>query len=190
MQINTAVNADNVFEALAQIKRGPKRGIMTKAMRAALKPLPGIVKAAVPRELGLLRKFISQKVKFYVARTTAIGLVGPAVRPAVVMRRPSSWSTQPQRQNPVKYAHLVERGTRPHDIRTKRGGTIMHPGAKAHPFMGPAAESTGPRIVASYRDFLVAEYQKAWDKAAAKGKTILQVAGTKYSRAARGYVKE
>ena len=190
MQVQTTLNADSVFAALGEIKRGPRRGIMTKAMRLAVKPLPAIVKSGIPREMGLLARYISHKVKFYVRRTTAVGLVGPRADKPVVQRRASSWSPEPQRQNPAKYAHLVERGTKPHVIRRKNGGTINHPGAKAQPFLEPAARSNGPSMVSSYKKYLVEEYQKAWDKAVAKGKTIIQTKGTTYSRAARGYVKD
>ena len=49
------------------------------------------------------------------------------------------------------YAHFVEYGTQPHDIRSKNGGAMRvgkafrvvmrHPGAKAKPFMRPALDS-------------------------------------------------
>lgn len=53
------------------------------------------------------------------------------------------------------YAHFVEFGTRPHSIAkggaTKRGARVFHrphPGAKAHPFLFPAAEAAKNPFIA------------------------------------------
>ena len=35
------------------------------------------------------------------------------------------------------HTHLVEFGTAPHQIKTKNGGVIMHPGARPKPFIMP-----------------------------------------------------
>jgi HK97 gp10 family phage protein len=56
----------------------------------------------------------------------------------------------------VRYAHLVEFGTEPHEIRAKRakalgkngqfGTKVEHPGASAHPFFYPAYRALKKRV--------------------------------------------
>ena len=45
--------------------------------------------------------------------------------------------------NPAKTGHLVEQGTQKHNVRLFGRIRIEHPGAKAHPYLGPAIESKG-----------------------------------------------
>lgn len=177
-----------LFAALAEIKRGAARGILTKAMRIAVKPVPTAMKAKVPQDTGLLRRFITQRVKFYPRQVTALGMVGPRSGGQVV-RRVSSWSNSPVMQRPGKYAHLVEKGTKPHSI-TIGNRTIKHPGTKAQPFLESTGSQQAPGVSRRFYDAAIQEYYRAWDKAISKGKSLIQKAGTRYSRAARGYVPE
>lgn len=84
---------------------------------------------------------------------------------------------------PVKYAHLVEYGARPHAIRLKRplvlgktvlpaGFVIHHPGARAKPFMRPAFDSEKSNVVARFRDKVVRGIDKEVRRLARRGISI------------------
>lgn len=61
-------------------------------------------------------------------------------------------------------AHLVEFGTQPHNITAKFGGmlsflnilrkTVMHPGARPHPFMRPALDSQARNAVNATAEYM------------------------------------
>lgn len=190
MNFSVTTNDGGIMQALDGIKRGPRRQIMAKAMRIAVKPLPSMVKAATPRETGALRKYISSKVTALKTKAIAYGIVGARTGSKEQKVRKSSWSTKPQDINPVRYAHLVNKGTKPHSISVKGGKSFQHPGAKAQPFIPQVAAAQKASTVSRFVTALKSEYDKAWTKALGKGKTIRQTAGTQYSRAARGYIPE
>lgn len=135
------------------------RRVGFKVLRKALMAWGGFVKKRAqelaPDETGLLKK--SLKVEAVIPDASfnvkhhgkpAYVMVGPS-RKVVgytvggklttqrrAMKIAAAFGTY-QRRRPSRYAHLVERGTKPHDI--KVGGRIIrHPGSKAHPFIGPA----------------------------------------------------
>lgn len=97
-------------------------------------------------ELGLLSKSLGKKVKVY-SSGVAVAIVGPRSsfrKPAVRSR--GKWAPAPVRPSgyadPVKYAHLVERGT----YRTR-----------AHPFIRPAIEGTTAEVLAASESVLKRE---------------------------------
>jgi HK97 gp10 family phage protein len=112
-------------------KKGVRRAV-TKTSRSISK----IAKSNAPRETGLLKKSIGQKVKTYPSGNV-VGIIGPrygfrrAVKVKISKRGKRSLRLGKKGEegkryrNPVNYAHLVELGT-------KR--------SRAKPFLKPARE--------------------------------------------------
>lgn len=196
MDVHISTDDGGILQALNDIKQGPRRQILQKAMRFAIKPLPAKVKAQVPRETGTLRKAIGTKVTAPKIKPTVAGIVGARRMPNMA-RRVSSWGVNPTKVSPTRYAHLVDKGTKAHSLTSdkyrvfgvNRGSrTIAHPGAQAKPFLATVAASSSGGTVKRFVENLKAQYDQAWNKAIANGKSIIKAAGSKYSRAARGYV--
>ena len=137
---------DALLQTFKDLSGGKSDTKLVSAMRYALVPLQKQMKANAPRlrtnknkdgRTGLLRKAIAVKARKYGRgkNKKIVGLVGPKF--SDVGTRPNGKKKLP----PHKYAHLVERGAKPHRI-----GTYMHPGATAKPFMKPALEAVGEQI--------------------------------------------
>jgi HK97 gp10 family phage protein len=94
-----------LMKKLAKLKAGAQRRVVRKAVTAMLSPVVKAAKAAAPKETGLLRKSIGKKTVTYARKNTVVGIVGP--RSSVVGTGPDGG-----KRWPVKYAHLVEYGTR------------------------------------------------------------------------------
>lgn len=61
----------------------------------------------------------------------------------------SAWGRVGVDYTKVRHGHLVEFGTKPHKI-----GKMQHPGARAHPFMRPAFDKTGSKVLDDILDYL------------------------------------
>lgn len=78
---------------------------------------------------------------------------------------------------PKNYAHLVEFGTKPHEIRAKRGKflglpvgarkVVMHPGARPKPFLRPALAAKRFVAIEAIKNKMLAEAIKELAKIAA-----------------------
>lgn len=124
--------------------------VVRGAVTFAIKPLLKSMKAKVPVVFGQLKRSLKIKQKNYKRQGIVFALVGPdaAVKDPVTGARP------------VKYAHLVEFGTAPHEVNAKRGKVltllvgpvtkIEHPGARAKPFMRPALAENKNKILSNY----------------------------------------
>jgi hypothetical protein len=104
-----------------------KRVLRSAAGKAATATAKGIRREAKPASPTIAR-FIGTKVKLY-KQGTVFAIAGP--------RRDSPKS--PTGHNPAYTAHLVDRGTKPHSMKAWGRVRIVHPGAKAQPFMQPGA---------------------------------------------------
>lgn len=150
-----------VIDAFRELTGDKANAKMVAAMRFALKPLRESVKAHAPikrkgETRGLLKKSIGVKVKMVGrrGRKQVIGMVGPKMATKLVIG-------QGREIKPYKYAHFVERGTKPHSLKARnpkgfagateaRGG--QHPGSAAKPFLEPALKATGNQIFARFAE--------------------------------------
>jgi len=154
---NDIVQLEGSFEPLIKgltdkTQRGILRGSLRKTARAV------IVKAA----RGNLRRANGQRfakdvtVKTKVTNTQAFAVVGA------------------KRGTPLsKVGHLIEKGTRPHEIGVKRakamvtrdgifiGRRASHPGTQAKPWMNPALKENKTRAVADFGRNLTTEIESA-----------------------------
>lgn len=178
---------DEIVQTFRNMTGDKADGKLVQAMRYALKPLQEKVKSLAPKKRkgdknhlkatsGLLKRSISFKSKKYGRgqKKKVVGLVGPKLR--------IFSDSKGNKIRPYYYAHLVERGTASHTVKSmskKRQKEIgdklqqnqlrswTHPGAKAKAFMAPALKAVGPEI---------------FERFTAKVKEILQTIGTKKTR--------
>lgn len=146
------------------------RTVVAKASNRAMKPVEKAAEAAVPKEFGILKKSISRKQKRYRRANTTVTLVGPKKGMKQIVSRKRVFGKRTvefkEPRDPVFYAHLVEKGTRPHSLgkesklflRAGGGKTpgkqhgAMHPGAKAQPFLKQALVQHEAQVVQIFAD--------------------------------------
>lgn len=151
--------------------------------RAALKELGDkterrIVRTAIRKAGNLVAADARKRVKASARRGSRIGKA-ISVHVSVTNTRESAKVGIKQRAG-ARHAHLLERGTAPHDIRPRaRGGKqvmawkgraiygkkVRHPGARARPFLRPALEQNHAAIA----DIFAAELARQVEKARAAG---------------------
>lgn len=109
---------------------------------AASKAIRDQIRSYAPRASGSLKDSINYKIVKYPSRkrkngVVFVGVVGPDKRWRLALR--SSWVNERWvRVRPVWYAHLMEKGVRPHYVLRKQGQFVVavpHPGVKATRFM-------------------------------------------------------
>lgn len=143
IEIHGAAELQRALEALpAKIERNVLRG----ALRAGAVEILREAKALTPAASGDLRASVrlSSRVK------------GGDVTVSVIAGG--------RKKGDPFYAHFVEYGTKPHDIRPKNrhflglGGAfrkeVRHPGAQARPFMRPAFEARNASAVQRIADYI------------------------------------
>jgi len=133
---------------LEGLKKSVRNTILRQAMRKATAIVVKAAKSKVPTRTGLLKKSIGAKVKMYKSGEV-VGIVGPrsGFKKKVVLlgRRGAILGTKKAgkllaaggkeaMQNPTRYAHLVEDGSR-------------H--ASPHPFLRPALASSKSAVKAA-----------------------------------------
>lgn len=160
--------AERLLNNINSIKGSKMRSIARTAITKACRPIVRAAKRNAPRDSGLLRRSIIQVVRTY--QDTVFGVVGPAAGVKETVPR-TMWAVEGDGPRfsartgrplasrlirkvrmvmaiPALYAHLVEKGTRPHAIgqrsalRQGRQGGATHPGTKGTFFMKRAWEST------------------------------------------------
>ncbi len=130
-----------------QLRRSAQIRAARDAVKAGLSPVNKAAKqnAKKVQDTGLLWKSIGARVlprKKTTNKNLVVGFVGP--RPG------KEGMVNGKKRNPVRYAHLVEFGTKPHKIKPQSGrtlrlgrnlfvrGSVNHPGVTAQPFLRPA----------------------------------------------------
>ena len=146
------------LKALA--KDSQKRAVTLKGVRAAAKVVQSAVKARAPKRdrSGALKQSIGQKsAKGKKGKTLAYAVIG--ARKKVAKMVPVGRSGRKVKAVPSKYAHLVEKGTKPHG---------NHPGSAPKPFLRPGFESVKKQAGEAALRVMADEIQKSLAKAAAK----------------------
>lgn len=155
-------------QIVGKIARRAARRAVTEAGRAVLEE----AKSRVPTDTGSLKKSLGIRVVALRNGGGYIAIIGPrydskkAIAKSGGKRKFGKWRRRKGYRklrfyNPVKYAHLVEYGTRPHrtfkgsrsksasQARHEKAGLFehfsKHPGAVAKPFMRPAWDAVQPQ---------------------------------------------
>lgn len=152
---------EDVLKRLGTVRKAVQGRIVRKALEKATKPILSAAKAKAPKgATGLLRKSLGRKAKTYRRSGTSMIILGPRTGFAKQGKKGKKITALGKKfraagVNPSKYAHLVEKGTKPHSLgkgsqlRTRRTLTALligrsiqhgagHPGTKAQPFLAPA----------------------------------------------------
>lgn len=170
----TSVVVTGHEQLIAKVNSLPP-AVMRRVARAGMSKACSLVskemKRLAPRDSGLLRRSIGSKTKTYSRgknRGTTVGIVGPRVgfRQAVPRtmwlvkgdKRRLLRRTKTVEADPVKYAHLVDLGTKPHAITFKHGGksiTVKHPGSKAQSFIARTRANTNAAVEKTLKDAML-----------------------------------
>lgn len=136
MADQTIVGGRELDAMLQSLPVKVERNILRAALRAGAAVFREEAKAKAPVDSGALRRSIKVSTNSKKGRVTAKLKVGGKLAP---------------------HAHLVEYGTKPHQIKAKKGGgltvgggvvfSVDHPGAKPHPFMRPAFDAKPPAAI-------------------------------------------
>ena len=110
------------------------RRINRRASSQAITPVLKSAKAKVPKRKGLLKKSLGRKQKSYPRNDVVYSMVGPR-----------KGFKDEEGNNPVNYAHLVEKGTKY---------------AKAQPFLRPAMEENRAKVTSIYKNAMAAGINK------------------------------
>lgn len=152
---------------VAKLKRGVRNKLIRKAMSKSTQPLAKAAKSRAPKRFGLLQKSLGRKMKTYSKSGTVVAIVGP--RSGFQRPVPGRGKNGKRRvANPLYYAHLVEKGTRPHSLgkgsrlrgKKARQSGAMHPGARPRPFLGPAWRAGRAKVESTFRNELWAGIQQ------------------------------
>lgn len=163
-------------DIVGKVARRAARKSLEEASKVVLEAAQANLVANESVETKSLFKSLGRRVVALKSGGGYVAIIGPRYdtrkKIAAGQRRFGKWkrrkgSRKPRFMNPVKYARLVEFGTRPH--RTFKGSTSrgtkgeqqakfeagglfehfsMHPGAKPKPFMRPAYDSTRRQVMA------------------------------------------
>lgn len=155
-----------LLKALQEIDKKVAKRALTKAVREAAKPILKAAKANVAVDTKTLKKSLGVKVKVYKGGSGVVGLVGirKDKKGKPIKHKRKVGTTKAGKdiyQDPTKYGHLVEFGTRRHTV--AKGDRLarkdrkqsemqtgkMHPGAKAKPFLRPALDNNQGQVKAT-----------------------------------------
>lgn len=126
----------DLAKALAELPVKLEAQVMQSALRGGAKLIAERARVLVPVESGDLRRSIKVRAR----KNKRTGYVNVYV------------AAGGRRKGDPFYAHMVEFGTKAHEIRPKGGGSLLlaglmrsivqHPGARPKPFLRPAFDAT------------------------------------------------
>lgn len=152
---------------------GPKTAarVSGMALRKAALPIVAMAKANVQSTSPTVAASIGLKARSKYKGAFRMVRIGPLVDTAfsTVKRRVNPFTGEERNQihNPWKTAHLIEGGTKAHQIRLPHLNiTVNHPGAKARPFLQPALDDGSELAVTVYAREMDKAIQRAAKRAA------------------------
>jgi HK97 gp10 family phage protein len=171
----TVSGLDELKRTLADLPRKIQRNIMRSAVRAGATVIADEARRLVPVRFGQLKHSI--RIKAGLTKTGAIATVSVGSRDKVFRKGRPTKSPYKRltaegavQYSAAYYAHFVEFGTKPHAIKAKRAKaltvpgsfarapfrkSVMHPGAKANPFMRTAASSKAQAALQAAVDYAI-----------------------------------
>ncbi len=133
--VTSVEGLEDILGALRALEKRMRSAGIDRALRAASKPMVAAIRQEVPVETGSLKKSIGLKLRTYKGKS----------RVSIIGARVKAYQTELGKRNPAYYAHLVEFGVRPHDLREKRKvlgkGVYRRIGKNAR--MHPGHDGTG-----------------------------------------------
>lgn len=130
----------DVMAALGRLKAAAARKVMRSAVTQGTKRVYKLARKASPKDSKTLQKSLGQKVIVYRGSGTVVGIAGP--------REGFAREVDGRKRDPIRYAHIVERGRKGVRVRKARVlssgkrffGQAVRP-APPQPFLGPAIRS-------------------------------------------------
>ena len=148
MSINLElINETAVLRIFKKFSDGVQKRVVTKAMRAAGKPVVSAIRKETPKDTGALEKSIGAVLRKVPKGRPALVFVYIGARHGEYYWTVGGSDTSENRiRKPAEYARILERGVVPHFIRSKDGGPlkiagrivagmVAHPGIKPNRFM-------------------------------------------------------
>lgn len=151
-----------LLKQLGKLKRNYRRNALRNSVRAATKPIVQAAKAGVPVEHGFLKKALKVKIRVFNQGGTVAAIIGAERKKIAVTK-----GDQTKYINPARYIHLVEKGTKPHEISVphwrnpEKKITLLHPGSPPRPFLRRAYENNRELAKSIMRQRLDEEIKKA-----------------------------
>lgn len=147
---------DGLVAKLKDLRASLQRKVLRSAMRKSASVINKSAKGMAPRRTGQLRRSLGVAVKAYPSGVV-IGVVEP--RAGFKIQIPAA-NGRMKNIDPRYYAHLVEKGTKPHAVgkgsrtrgRKASQAGRLHPGAKAQPFLLPAFTMNQARVIAIFEE--------------------------------------
>ena len=140
----TLTGRRELAELLTELPNRVKRKGLRAAVTAASSPVLRAARAKAPKVSGLLKKAMGKKVKAYKGAATAIvgarkdvSAAAAGIARKALAKGDRRTANLTLRKVPANYLHLVEGGTRAHQVGKRR-----HPGARSNPFLTLAYHQT------------------------------------------------
>lgn len=95
-----------LLRRIDSLKSGVQKRVTRAMVRAGCKVVTKRAKELAPKDTGLLKKSIGQKVKIRKKSATALGIVGPRKGQGKLMIRPAR--KKAENVDPVRYGHFPE----------------------------------------------------------------------------------
>jgi HK97 gp10 family phage protein len=161
---------DHLLKRLFSLKQGMRNVILRRALRAGAKPVWLGARHRAKAGTRELRRSLGTRMKSYRRGGVVVIVIGPRSKNTIQHPPGSLFPSYTRGYNPARYAHLHEKGTKPHKIPIKRGRlagvTVRHPGTKPTLFMIGAWVFSQGRV----KDKIVHEIRQGLFNVAVRGK--------------------
>lgn len=154
-----------LLKALNNMKWSAARKAIQKANSKASRPIVSAAKSNVRRESNTVAKAVGVRHKAYPKNGNVVSVVGVRNDSSLTQERPAinifngAWFYR--KHDPRKTAHLIEGGTKPHQIVVFGRIKISHPGTPPRPWLEPALERNQTKVLAIHGEILAQELGKA-----------------------------
>lgn len=163
--IRAVVDTDDLRKKLSRLKWTAARKAIQKANSKAIRPVVSSAKSNVRPISNTVAKGIGVRHKGYSQTGTVISVVGVRNDASLAVDRlienPFSGQLSYRKHDPRHTAHLIEGGTKPHQIVIFGRIHVNHPGTAPRPFLKPALTRNESKIIAIHGQILAQELEKA-----------------------------
>ena len=165
MKIDVIVTGtDELKRRTEKVSKRRMSAIVRNAVTYAATPISQVAKRLVPVDTRQLKKAISKKTRSY-PNGTAVSVVGIAKEGFKAMLK-SRRENRTVLRNPIKYAHLVEKG---HQIaiggklsrKTRKGSGRSGGTVAPRPFMEPAYQQTKDQVIRRLQEKMSSGIERA-----------------------------
>ena len=150
-------------QELDRLSKSAGKGVLRRALKKAAEPMAELARSMVPEDDGDLKKSITVSVKLAKRQAGQHRKMFRNDKASVEMFLGPSYNLGAG----GRHGHLVEVGTAPHINKVKISST-QHPGTAPQPFMRPAFDQDGQKMLDRLGKEMWAEFEKSVKRAEAK----------------------